>query len=155
MNRRNAARATTGGVSTTASAKLNRSAACRVTPASNPAEIVAPERENPRKGRHNPCTTPIRSDWLVRTSPFAMVVGVASVCSLRPRPAMKIRIPTAASALAIRYRLPKMCSISAPGWSLRSTRTITFCNPKPRMPVATVATITCLSVCPKAAEDEK
>src|SRR5215469_11486539 len=58
--RRIVSRATTGGVRITASAKLKSSARVFSTPASIAVEIVAPERENPRKGRHSPCTAPIR-----------------------------------------------------------------------------------------------
>lgn len=42
----------------TASAKLKSSARTFVTPASMPVDIVAPERENPLKGRQSPCTVP-------------------------------------------------------------------------------------------------
>ncbi len=57
-------RATTTGVRTTASAKLNISARDFATPKSIPAEMVAPDRENPRNGKHkslygsdNPCVS--------------------------------------------------------------------------------------------------
>ena len=54
--------AITAGVSTTASAKLNSSTRSFAPPSSKPAEIVAPEREKPLKGRHNPCTSPIQQE---------------------------------------------------------------------------------------------
>src|SRR6202046_2088008 len=54
-------RATTAGVSTTASAKLKDSARSLATPKSIPVEIVAPEREKPRNGKHRPCTAPMIS----------------------------------------------------------------------------------------------
>ena len=51
---RNTSRPTTGGVMTTASAKLKASARSLVTPNSIPVEMVAPERDNPLNGRHRP-----------------------------------------------------------------------------------------------------
>jgi len=58
--RRITSRKTTGGVRTTARAKLKVSARDFASPASIPAEMVAPEREKPRKGRQSPCTAPIK-----------------------------------------------------------------------------------------------
>ena len=139
----------TTGVNTTASAKLNRSATCRATPASIPVEMVAPERENPRNGRHKPCTTPMTAAWPACNSPPAIVGVVRStvaVRSLRPLPARRIRSPTAASAPAISHRLPKMSSICASGCPRRATFSMSFCRPRPTMPVATVAMTTCLQV---------
>jgi hypothetical protein len=57
--RRMVSRITTGGVSTTANAKLKSSASDLATPASSAVEMVVPDRENPRNGRQSPCTTPI------------------------------------------------------------------------------------------------
>jgi len=51
-----------GGVRTTARAKLNSSALCLAVPRRSPVDIVAPERENPRKGKQMPCTIPIQQD---------------------------------------------------------------------------------------------
>src|ERR1700727_66016 len=56
-----ASRTTTGGVKTTANAKLKASARDLATLSSIAVEMVAPEREKPRNGRHNPCTAPIRA----------------------------------------------------------------------------------------------
>ena len=55
-----ASRAIAGGVRITASAKLNSSARAFATPSNMPVEMVAPERENPRKGRHRPWIAPIQ-----------------------------------------------------------------------------------------------
>src|ERR1700721_2213946 len=49
---RRTSRGKIGGVSTTANAKLKVSARDLATPASIPVEMVAPEREKPRNGRH-------------------------------------------------------------------------------------------------------
>ena len=49
------------GVMITASAKLNSSTLGLRLPRSRPVEIVAPERENPRNGRHKPWTAPIHA----------------------------------------------------------------------------------------------
>ena len=61
---------TTAGVSTTASAKLNSSARVFATPSSSPREIVAPEREKPRNGRHKPWIAP-----MARLSRFVSVLA--------------------------------------------------------------------------------
>src|SRR5208337_3562237 len=53
-------RTITGGVRTTASAKLNSSALIFAIPKRSPVDMVAPERENPRKGKQIPCTAPIQ-----------------------------------------------------------------------------------------------
>jgi hypothetical protein len=58
LNRRSSS-PTTGGVNTTAKAKLKISASRRPMPHSKAVEIVAPDRENPRKGKPRLCTTPI------------------------------------------------------------------------------------------------
>ena len=54
LNKRYRPRTITGGVRITASAKLNSSAKGRSIPRQSAVEIVAPEREKPRKGKHNP-----------------------------------------------------------------------------------------------------
>ena len=46
------------GVRITASAKLKRSARSLLAPVNMPVEMVAPEREKPRNGRHSPWTRP-------------------------------------------------------------------------------------------------
>ena len=61
---RMASLATTGGVRTTASAKLNSSSFCRDRPSTRPVEMVAPDRENPRNGRQMPCTMPIQHECI-------------------------------------------------------------------------------------------
>ena len=63
-------RTITGGVRTTARAKLNSSASFLGNPAISPTEMVAPEREKPRKGRHIPCTSPINTAHTQVTSPL-------------------------------------------------------------------------------------
>ena len=109
--RRSASRATTGGVSTTASAKLNVSARTFDTPASIPVEIVAPERENPRKGKQRPCTKPIHPACLavIATSPD----DSETACRRLKKDAARIRMPAAASAGAISSRWLNNCSASA------------------------------------------
>ena len=62
LSRRNASLAITGGVKTTASAKLNSSSFCLGRPSSRPVEMVEPEREKPRNGRQIPCTMPIQNE---------------------------------------------------------------------------------------------
>ena len=57
---RHTSRAIAGGVRITASAKLNSSARAFATPSNIPVEMVAPDRENPRKGRHSPWMPPIQ-----------------------------------------------------------------------------------------------
>jgi len=107
-------RPTTGGVSTTAKAKLKLSAGTLATPANIPAEIVAPERENPRKQRQRSCTAPIRQAWrsfnsgLSRTRTFWL-------CRFSTMPATSINGPAIAKAGAIISRWLNRSSMSACG----------------------------------------
>ena len=62
LSSRHTSLTTTAGVRMTAKAKLNSSTRAFTPPRSRPVDIVAPERENPRKGRHRPWTAPIQAD---------------------------------------------------------------------------------------------
>jgi len=77
---------------TTAKAKLNSSTRTLSSPRNRPVEIVEPERENPRKGRHSPCTAPIQAE-----SPAPSRRDVSGQC-LAER---MIMMPTAARPVAI------------------------------------------------------
>ena len=90
------------GVRTTASAKLNSSARRRLTPSDKPVEMVAPEREKPRKGRHSPCTAPITIARNVDNSP---------ACVSLKREEIMINSPDAARPVEMMYLLSKSCSI--------------------------------------------
>lgn len=107
-----ASRAIAGGVRTTASAKLKSSARAFGTLQSMPVEIVAPERENPRKGRHKPCTAPMSPAYF-RLMQEAAIWGTGE--RLSSRAAVRMRTPAAASAGAIRPSRLNNCSIQAFG----------------------------------------
>src|SRR5208337_369004 len=94
-------RTITGGVRTTARAKLNSSAFLFAIPKRSPVDMVAPERENPRKGKQIPCTAPIQQELLRSVEPFSP--GLLRLV----HPAKMINTPTAASAAEIKGIFPK------------------------------------------------
>ena len=108
LTNRHTSRPIAAGVMITARAKLNSSTRALTAPSSRPVEIVAPERENPRNGRHNPWTAPIQAASRIPISRLRAVARSAS-------PAIKIKTPAAASAAATSPRLSKSNSISAFG----------------------------------------
>jgi hypothetical protein len=138
----------TGGVSTTTSAKLNSSASFLETPASNPVEIVAPDRENPLKGRQIACTAPIHADSLNPTS-----LAIRRPFSIRPENIIKT--PTTAREIAMRPRFPNIISTCACGVPRRKTFSIISLSTSPIVPVKNVATITRKAKLRKAAPDLK
>ncbi len=125
--------AITAGVSTTASAKLNSSARRRLTPRKRPVEIVAPEREKPRNGKHKPCTAPTQAALLSDKSLFP---------GSGQRDDTMISTPAAASAAAINRALPNRCSTSKSGELPATTRLITCSRTSPTTPVNAVAVTT-------------
>src|SRR4051812_29547275 len=82
----------TGGVKTTARAKLKSSAVARGTPERSPVEIVAPEREKPRKGRQSPCTTPIMTEGRKGIGSPSPSFNPLGICFVRD-PVQKIKSP--------------------------------------------------------------
>ncbi len=135
-----ASRATTAGVRTTASAKLNASARDFATPASIPAEMVAPERENPRNGKQSLCTAPmIPACFVFRSFVLAKLpVGFR----LSKMPAIRIRIPAKARAGATSSRWLNRSSISACGTPRKAVLSMILMTASPTNPVRTVAKTT-------------
>src|SRR5512139_193600 len=125
-------RTITGGVRTTAKAKLNSSTLCLAIPKRSPVDIVAPERENPRNGKQMPCTAPIKQDSFKPKVTFSLGRRLF-------HPAKMIRRPTAARAVEIKTMLPKRSSISACGTCPNINISIKYFSDKPIMPVKNVA----------------
>ena len=81
--------------------------------------MVAPERENPRKGRHSPWTAPIQP----ASRKSKGLVGEPAV--RRRSPEYRIKRPAAASAPEMSRRFPKIISMSASGMLRRTTFSMT------------------------------
>src|SRR5208283_318530 len=127
----------TGGVRTTARAKLNSSTFLFAIPRRSPVDMVAPERENPRKGKQIPCTAPIQQELLRSVEPF--LPGLLSLI----HPAKIINTPTAASAAEIKGIFPKRSSTSAWGTPLNKKLSIKAFNDNPTIAVMSVAKAMC------------
>ncbi len=123
----------TGGVRTTARAKLNSSAFLFVIPKRSPVDMVAPERENPRKGRQIPCTAPIQQE------PFRSAKSLSQGLLRLFHPAKRISTPAAASASEIKGRFPKRSSTSA--WGTPLNRIYQHAEVSPRTPNALPAQV--------------
>jgi hypothetical protein len=130
-------RKTTGGVRTTASAKLKASARDFATPASIPAEMVAPDREKPRNGKQRPCTAPIKLACRVFRSFVSVRLLLGFLFSRIP--AININTPAAASAGAMSSRWLKSSSISACGRPRKAVFSMILIIVSQTMPVSTVA----------------
>src|SRR5580658_337630 len=125
----------TGGVSTTARAKLKSSHSVRDTPQNRPVEIVDPEREKPRNGTQNPCTRPIQK-------PDRFVNGPLLVESRDP--VARMNTPAAANPAATIGKCLNNSSTSPLGYLSRPTmitRSIRNFRPSAKTPVTIVARI--------------
>jgi len=139
----------TGGVKMTARAKLKSSAFFFSIPKISPVDIVAPERENPRKGRQIPCTIPIKH------AAFNPNAEISFDGPLFLNPVQSINAPTAASEAAINSKLPKSCSISAWAAPFNIVFSIKIFNMIPTKAVARVAVIINRPDSRKTLPDEK